>query len=77
VAWLAQLNPFAMVAISGLLAVLEKGADSLQTLLQVPASISDIITGIFLFSMLGCEFFINFQMIFRKKEGHRKEATRP
>ena len=77
VAWLAQLNPFAMVAISGLLAVLEKGADSLQTLLQVPASISDIITGIFLFCMLGCEFFINFQMIFRKKEGHRKEATRP
>lgn len=75
VAWLAQLNPFAMIAISGLLAVLEKGADSLQTLLQVPASISDIITGIFLFCMLGCEFFINFRLILRKKEGHGKEAS--
>ena len=71
VAWLAQLNPFAMVAISGLLAVLQKGADTLQTRMAVPASISDIITGIFLFCMLGCEFFINYQLIFRSK---RKEG---
>jgi len=67
VAWLAQLNPFAMVGISALLAVLEKGADTLQTRLAVPASISDIITGIFLFCMLACEFFINYQLIFRSK----------
>ena len=69
VAWLAQLNPFAMVGISALLAVLEKGADTLQTNLAVPASISDIITGIFLFCMLGCEFFINYRLIFR---GHKE-----
>ena len=69
VAWLAQLNPFAMVGISVLLAVLEKGADTLQTLMAVPASISDIITGIFLFCMLGCEFFINYKLIFRGHSG--------
>lgn len=69
VAWLAQLNPFAMVGISCLLAVLEKGADTLQTLMNVPASISDIITGIFLFCMLGCEFFINYKLIFRERHG--------
>lgn len=68
VAWLAQLNPFAMVGISSLLAVLEKGADTLQTRMAVPASISDIITGIFLFCMLGCEFFINYRIIFRGKQ---------
>ena len=68
VAWLAQLNPFAMVGISALLAVLEKGADTLQTRMAVPASISDIITGIFLFCMLGCEFFINYRIIFRGKQ---------
>lgn len=67
VAWLAQLNPFAMIGISGLLAVLEKGADTLQTQMAVPASISDIIIGIFLFCMLGCEFFINYKMIVRGK----------
>ena len=72
VAWLAQLNPFAMVAISGLLAVLEKGAATLQTQMQVPASISDIITGVILFCMLGCEFFINYRVILR---GHHKEVT--
>ena len=72
VAWLAQLNPFAMVGISALLAVLEKGAATLQTQMQVPASISDIITGIILFCMLGCEFFINYRVILR---GHHKEVT--
>ena len=49
VAWLAQLNPFAMIIISLLLAVLSKGANELQTRMNVPTSISDIITGIFLF----------------------------
>ncbi len=68
VTWLAQLNPFAMIAISTLLAILSKGASSLQTQLQIPASISDIITGIILLTMLGCEFFINYKMIFRGKE---------
>ena len=72
VAWLAQLNPFAMIAISFLLGVLEKGSDTLQTRMEVPASISDIITGVFLFCMLGCEFFINYRLIFRKG---RKEAA--
>ena len=78
VAWLAQLNPFAMIGISALLAVLEKGADTLQTRMAVPASISDIITGIFLFCMLGCEFFINYKLVFRgAEERHkRKEAAK-
>lgn len=76
VAWLAQLNPFGMVGISVLLAVLEKGADTLQTRMAIPASISDIITGIFLFCMLGCEFFINYQMIFRNSNKEAKEASK-
>ncbi|MBO5993881.1 MAG: ABC transporter permease [Firmicutes bacterium] len=70
VTWLAQLNPFAMVAISLMLAVLSKGASSIQTTLGVPASISDIITGIILLCMLGCEFFINYRMIIRGREHH-------
>ena len=77
VAWLSQLNTFAMIAISMVLAILTKGANTLQTKLSVPASISDIVTGLLLFCMLGCEFFINYRMIFR---GHHekdagKEAT--
>ena len=75
VAWLSQLNPFAMIAISMMLGILGKGAETLQTRLAVPTSISDIITGILLFCMLGCEFFINYRLIFRSGGGQkRKEA---
>jgi ABC-type uncharacterized transport system permease subunit len=68
VAWLSQLNAFAMIAISMILAILTKGANTLQTKLKVPASISGIVTGILLFCMLSCEFFINYRLIFRHKE---------
>ena len=74
VAWLAQLNPFAMIAISLMLAILSKGASGLQTSLGIPASISDMITGIILLCMLGCEFFINYRMIFRGKHTEGKAA---
>lgn len=77
VAWLSQLNAFAMIVISMMLAVLSKGAETLQTQLSVPASISDIITGLLLFCMLGCEFFINYRLIFRSKhqETDRKSVV--
>ena len=73
VAWLSQLNSFAMIAISAMLAILEKGSNTLQTRLQVPASIADIITGILLFSMLASEFFINYKLIFRSRD--KKEVN--
>ena len=78
VAWLAQLNPFAMVGISALLAVLQKGADTLNTQMAIPVSLSDVITGVLLFFMLGCEFFINYRLILRgSEERHaRKEAAK-
>jgi simple sugar transport system permease protein len=75
VAWLGKLNPFAMIAISLMMAVLTKGADTLQTRLAVPASISDIIIGMLLFSMLACEFFIRYRLIFRKKNNQNQEVA--
>ena len=74
VTWLSQLNAFVMVAISMLLAILTKGAETLQTNLEVPVSISHTIIGLLLFCMLGCEFFINYRMILRSK-AHGKEAN--
>ena len=74
VAWLSQLNAFAMIVISMMLAILSKGAETLQTQLSVPASISDIITGLLLFCMLGCEFFINYRLIFRSKHQETEAA---
>ena len=57
-----------------LMAVLDKGASMLQTSMEIPTSISSIITGIILLFMLGCEFFINYRMIFRGH--HEKEAAK-
>ena len=67
VAWLAKLNPFVMIAIAALLAILEKGADTIQTLYTIPASAADMLTGIVLLFMLGCEFFISYRLIVRGK----------
>ena len=74
IAWLSQLNSFAMIAISMMLAVLEKGSNTLQTRMQIPSSIADIITRILLFAMLSSEFFINYRLIFRSSH---KEEVKP
>ena len=75
VAWLSQLNAFAMIFISLMLSILSTGASKLHSTMNVPASVSDIIIGLLLFCMLGCEFFINFRIILRKKL-HRKEESK-
>ena len=67
VAWLAKLNPFVMVFISVFLAVLKKGANTIQTDFGIPASASDVLTGLILLSMLASEFFINYRLVFRSK----------
>ncbi len=77
VAWLAQLNPIGMVFISLLLAVLTKGASTINTLTHnaLPESMSDMLTGLILFCMLASEFFIRYRMIFRKHHKVEKEAA--
>lgn len=68
VAWLAQLNPFVMVLVSAILAILSRGGSALATFMSVPFAISDILSGLILLCMLASEFFINYQVIFRGKE---------
>lgn len=76
VAWLAALNPIGMVFISALLAVLTKGASTINTMTHnaLPESMSDMLTGLILFCMLSSEFFIRYRMIFRKKSHHVAES---
>ena len=69
VAWLAQLNPFGMIIIASMLAVLTKGSRTLKTRLGVPSTIAEILTGLILLCMLGCEFFVNYKLsVHRRKE---------
>ena len=76
VAWLAALNPIGMVFISALLAVLTKGASTINTMTHnaLPESMSDMLTGLILFCMLSSEFFIRYRMIFRKRSHHVTES---
>ncbi|MGI6156858.1 MAG: ABC transporter permease [Saccharofermentanales bacterium] len=65
VAWLSKLNPFIMIPVSVFIGMLQKGALAIQSTMKIPASAADLLTGIILFFMLGCEFFIEYRLIFR------------
>jgi len=71
VAWLAKLNPAAMIAISVFLAMLQKGSGTIQTIYRIPSSAASMLIGLILFFMLGCEFFLNYKLIFKRKGGVR------
>jgi len=70
VSWLAKFNPIIMIFTSFLIVFLEVGAKQVSTDFNIPEDISDIITGIILFFIIGCEFFLQYKIIFTK---HRKE----
>lgn len=69
VAWLSKLNPYVMLIVAFAIAVLQRGANKIQTTFKIPASAAEVLTGIILFFMLGCEFFINYKLIFRSRKG--------
>lgn len=66
VSWLAKFNPFTMILTAFLIVFLRHGASEISTLYHIPEPISDIITGIILFFIIGCEFFINYQILITK-----------
>ena len=68
VSWLAKFNPLIMILTSALLMFLQKGAGEIAQTYRLSNSISSMITGILLFFIIGCEFFIHYQIHFRKKE---------
>lgn len=73
VSWLAKFNPFVMAGVSFLITFLDRGAGEIATMLRLNQSVSDIMTGIILFFIIGSEFFINYKVNFRssKKEGNK------
>ncbi|MBP3692504.1 MAG: ABC transporter permease, partial [Clostridia bacterium] len=71
VSWLAKFNPLFMAFTSFLIVFLEKGAGQVSTDFRLPGAISDIVTGIILFFIIGCEFFLQYKIVVSKnaKEG--------
>ena len=68
VSWMAQFNPFAMIATSFIIVFMDRGAGEIATQFDLNQSFGDILTGIILFFIIGCEFFVNYEIHVRRKK---------
>lgn len=71
VAWMAKMDALGMLVVSVFIAILERGANKIQTTFKIPASAAEVLTGLILFFMLGCEFFIDYKLAFSKEKEAR------
>lgn len=75
VSWLAKFNPLYMILTSFMLVFLARGADEVTSKFGLNSDFADILTGIILFFIIGCEFFIQYQIRFnfhREKPSEEK-----
>ncbi len=68
VSWLAKFNPIVMILTSFLLIFLDQGAAQVAQDFDMSDAFPSIITGVILFFIIGCEFFINYKIVFRASQ---------
>lgn len=66
VSWLSKFNPFTMIMVAFFLIFMEKGAIQIASQFNLNENASDVLTGVILFFILGCEFFINYRVSIRR-----------
>ena len=77
VAWLGKFNPLAMILTAALIQLLIQGAGQISQDFDVSAAFPSVIVGIILFFVIGSEFFINYEVHFRRHGGKNgKEALK-
>lgn len=62
IAWLANLNPWAILVVAFLMGALLVGGDQLQIAMQTPAAVASILQGAILFFMLGGSIFNTYKI---------------
>ena len=62
VSWMSKFNPLIMVFSSALIIFMNRGAGEISTAFGLNQSYADILTGIILFFLIGCEFFISYRI---------------
>lgn len=62
VAWMSKFNPFIMIIVSAFLVFMQQGSVQIASQFGLNKNASDIITGIILFFLIGCEFFIQYKL---------------
>ncbi|MBE7718542.1 MAG: ABC transporter permease [Lacrimispora celerecrescens] len=72
VSWLSKFNTFSMIMVSFFLVFMQKGAGQIASQFNLNENASDVITGIILFFILGCEFFIDYKV---KIRGRKQSAA--
>ena len=68
VSWLAKFNPAVMAITSLLIVFLSQGAAQVSQNFNISPAFPDMITGIILFFIIGCEFFIEYKVNFRSRK---------
>lgn len=76
VSWLAKFNPFIMVLTSALITILNQGGSQISQDFGLSDAFPNMVVGIILFFIIGCEFFINYQVHFRKKNTAETEVLK-
>ncbi len=69
--WLGQFNPFIMAVMTGIVVFLRLGVSKVADTALLNSSYSEIMVGVVILMLVGCEFFIQYAIKFRhsKKEG--------
>ncbi len=67
VAWMGKFNPIIMILTSFLIAFMSNGAQEIASTFALNKSFSDILTGIIIFFLIGCEFFVSYKLEHNKK----------
>jgi ABC-type uncharacterized transport system permease subunit len=73
-AWLSQLQPVTLMAVSFLFSIMLQGGSYLQSALQIPSAVSGVIQGIILFFVLGSEFFTKYTLVRQVQTHPSKEG---
>ena len=67
VSWLGKFDPLYMILTSFLVVFLQRGTSFMGEIYRLDTSIADIFIGVVLLFIIGCEFFINYKINFRKR----------
>jgi len=74
VTWLSGLSAPLIVIVSFLFAILIQGGSYIQTAFQIPQSAAQILQGMILLFVLGSEFFVKYQIIYKNIKLKNKEG---
>ena len=73
--WMAKFNPFTMIVTSFLIVFLNQGGAQISQEFNMSDAFPSMITGIILFFVIGCEFFIQYRLVFRNR-GKKEEESK-